>query len=246
MRSNLFVCAAAVLAAAAGSASAETVTFSGQVHGQIVTNQFAAQGVLISANNPNRSFDLAAIFDTTQTGTADPDLEDPWSGGNLASDFLLGNVLIIAENNTGAGDGVLDNPDDEANRPAGSLIFDFASPQTFLGFDLVDLEGIIQESSSIEFFKGGLSLGSVAFSRFVTIGDLLFDGSIAFGDNSANRISPISINVLGGTDFDRAVINLGGSAAVDNITFGNNIPTPGSALLAVLGLGAAARRRRSR
>ena len=38
-------------------------------------------------------------FDSLLSNTADPDLEGPpWATGNLAPDTVLGNVLIIAEN----------------------------------------------------------------------------------------------------------------------------------------------------
>ncbi|MFN7021829.1 MAG: hypothetical protein ACK4WH_10950 [Phycisphaerales bacterium] len=216
------------------------IDFEGPVHGTILSNQFASQGLAnISAVNPNRSFDLAAIFDTTRTGTADPDLEDPWDGGNLPSDLILRNLVIIAENNTGAGDGVLDNPDDEGNRPAGTLFFDFSRPVTFFGFDVVDIEGVIQESSRVEFFAGGSSVGSVTFAQFVTFGSPYFDPTVVFGDNFANRIRPIPASDFGADGFDRVAVHLGGSAGIDNLI----IPAPGAGLALLAGLALTRRRR---
>jgi hypothetical protein len=236
----------AVALTLAGSAVATpiTITFEGQVHGRIVTNQFAAQGLTsITANNPSRSFDLAAIFDTTRTGTADPDLQDPWDGGNIPANTILRNVLIIAENNTGAGDGVLDNPDDEGNRPAGSLSLQFASPLTYFGFDVVDIEGVVSEASRLEFFSGAANVGTVDFTKFVTNdGNPFYDPTIAFGDNFANRIRPITAASLGAASFDRVVVHLGGSGAIDNLVI--PAPSAGAAVIAA-GLFASRRRRAS-
>ncbi|MEM9372115.1 MAG: PEP-CTERM sorting domain-containing protein [Planctomycetota bacterium] len=225
------------LAGASSLASAQTLDFSGLVHGEVVNNQFAGAGVTVSAVNPNRSFDLAVAFDTTMSGTADPDLEDPFVTGNIDGNTFLGNVLILQENDTDAdGDGILDNPDDEGSRPAGQLIFDFDTTIASLGFDIVDLEGSIAENSVIEFFLGGSSVLSIDFAEFEAGG--AFDMGAIFGNNTLNRIDEIS--VAGG--FDRAVFNLGGSSAIDNVAF--TVPAPGA--VALLGLGglAAARRRR--
>lgn len=243
MRSNparLLSALAVMTLASTASATPTTITFEGQQHGRILSNQFIAQGLTsITANNPNRSFNIAAIFDTTRTGTADPDLEDPWDGGNLSSNTILRNVVIIATNNVGAGDGVLDDPNDEGNRPAGSLSFQFASPLPYFGFDIVDLEGVIQESSNLQFFLGGMSVGSVSFSQFVTNNNPYFDPTVDFGDNSANRIRPITAASLGAAGFDRVVLNLGGSGAIDNLV----VPAPSTAMLAI-GAGLLASRRR--
>lgn len=231
------IAALVALAGASSLASAQTLDFSGLVHGEVVSNQFAGAGVTISAVNFNRSFDLAVAFDTTMTGTSDPDLEDPFETGNLDGNTFLGNVLILQENNIDAdGDGILDDPDDEGSRPAGQLIFDFDTSIQSLGFDLVDLEGAISETSSIEFFLGGSSVLSIDFSEFQAGG--AYDMGAVYGNNFLNRID--MIDVAGG--FDRAVFNLGGSAAIDNVSF--VVPAPGS--VALLGLGGlvAARRRR--
>ncbi|MFI4896397.1 MAG: hypothetical protein ACIARR_01070 [Phycisphaerales bacterium JB059] len=235
--------AAAALAVIAPLATAGTTTtfdFESLVHGEIVTNQFAPL-MTVSALNPNRPFDIAAAFDTSLMGTADPDLEGPpWAGGNLAisdTETQLGRALIIAENNTGAGDGILDNPDDEGSRPAGQLIFDFASKVSLFGFDVVDIEGNVMEYSRLEFFSGGDSIATVGFDEFTNNASSFYDATVVFGDNTANRISPITADALvdaGFSDarsgFDRVIIHAGGSSAYDNIV----IPAP-SGLLALAG-----------
>ena len=227
------------LCAVAG-ASAQTLTFSGLEHGRIVTNQFqASHGVTISANNPNRSFDLAVAFDSTRTGTADPDLEDAWNVGNLAPSTILGNMLIIQENNTGVSDGIANTPDDEGNRPGGELIFRYASPINHFGFDIVDVEGVGSEPGVVRFYLSNTLVGQVALGAFVDSNSAFYDASVVYGDNSANHLDPIFASEIGAASFDRVEIHLGGSGAVDNI-----VPEPASLAMLLIGFGAAAVRRR--
>jgi len=239
------------LASSSATTHATTITFSGLSHGEILGSQFAPF-LTVSAVNPNRSHDLAIVFDTTEVGTSDPDLEGPpWAGGNLAAAaVVLGNAAIIAENDGDANnDDIIDDPDDEGSRPAGSMTFDFtASTEEFtvFGFDIIDIEGIIVEESTIDFFDGNTPLGSVNFSEFTTAGPL-FDPTIAFGNNTANRIGPYTIGELGvSAEFNKVVFNLGGSSAIDNLFV---IPEPSSWALAatslVTGFIAIRRRRRA-
>ena len=220
----------AVLAGGISAANADLLDFSDLAHGDIVAEQYASMGVHISAINPNRPFDIAAIFDTTETGTSDDDLEDPWSMGNISLSTELGNVLILQEN-----DDI--DPDDEGSRPAGQLIFDFDVLATSFGFDIIDVESADLEHSTLEFFIGGALAESIDFAEFEAGGTN--DNGAIYGDNSINRIS--EFEVAGG--FDRVVFNLGGSMAIDNIAF-TSVPTPGSVVLIGLGAAVGLRRRR--
>lgn len=224
-------------------AQAATITFEGLAHGEIVTNQLAASsGVTISAVNPNRPHDLGIIFNSLETGTSDPDLEGPsWDGGNLAPDTILGNLLIIAENDGDSNlDGLIDDPDDEGHRPAGMLIFDFGDAMTEFGLDLVDVESPTAELGKVEFFSGGSSIGEVGFDEFVDNTSVFYDPTVAFGNNSANRINPILASEIGATGFDRVIVHMGGSGAIDNINF---VPEPTSMILLAGGALLAIRRR---
>jgi hypothetical protein len=211
------------------------IDFNTLQHGEIVTTQFVASlGMTVSANNPNRPFDLAIIFDSTRTGTADPDLEGPnWSRGNIPSGTVLGDMLILAENNvdTSPPNGLIDDPDDEGNRPAGDLIFSFNRQISIFGMDVVDIEGVMDENGMISFFQGATQLAVVNFSQFVTPGPF-FDPTISFGDHSANRIRPITAAQLGITSFNRVVVRMGGSGALDNVL----IPEPTVLPAAAIGL----------
>jgi hypothetical protein len=221
--------AAIACAGVAMSASADVIDFSSLSHGEIVNSQFSSMGVNISAINFNQSFDLAVAFDTSLNGTADPDLEGPWSMGNTDLNTALGNVLIIQEN-----DDI--DPDDEGGRPAGQLIFDFDMSIQSFGFTVVDVEDSTSENSIIEFFSGGSLVGSINFDQFEAGGSNDF-GAI-YGNNSINLIGELSP----GANFDQVVITAGGSMGFDNISF--TVPAPGSLALFGLGVGALARRRR--
>lgn len=237
--------AAGALAAAAGIAGAQTqtITFDGLAHGEIINTQYQLpNGVTVAAYNANKKFDLAVAFDTTRTQTADPDLEDPWTGGNLPGTTVLGNVIIIQENDIGIGDGIADRPDDEGGRPAGNILFGFDAPITEFGFDIVDLEGNLPEFSYVDFYKDGSFVGVIGFDQFVSGG--AHDNGAVYGNNSINRIAPIDLVDAFGVAPDRATFFVGGSMAFDNVTF-TSVPAPATA--GFLGFGGllAARRRRS-
>jgi hypothetical protein len=208
-------------------------------HGTVVHNQYlSSQGVTIHAKHASKSpsLDLAITFDSTLRHTADLDLEDPWSAGNVSTDIVLGNLLIVPENDIdNNGDGIIDNPNDEGSRPAGSIFFNFSNPITSCGFDLIDIE--IPEWSTEKGYFAALN-GDGSIIEKLSFADLtLRDGAI-FGDNTANRISPISLLDLGVTDtqsFTGVEINLGGSGALDNVHF-NSVPAPPGILLLASGL----------
>ncbi len=219
-------------------AYSDSFGFEGVTHGTILNTQFS--GVTISAVNLGGGPDLAVAFDTTQISTSDPDLEDPWAAGNLASTTALGNILIIQENSTGIGDGVADDPDDEGSRPSGQLILAFHSSYSSFGFDLVDVEDTVAtpvgERGFLEFYSGAALVKTVQFMDF-SAGGLLDNGAI-YGNRSANRITAFSVGT-----FDRVVVNLGGSGGIDNI----QVPEPTTLLLLSMGLtGLALSRKRPR
>jgi hypothetical protein len=224
-------------------ARSTTIDFDSLQHGEIVDTQLSSSlGVTISAVNAGGGPDLAIAFDSLETGTADPDLEGPsWSGGNLDRLTSLGRLLIIAENDRDRnGDQLIDDPDDEGSRPAGSLFFEFEVPILSFGFDLIDVEGSAefgQTSGFIAVFydENNTPLAQVSFGAFVDGGSPFFVPGVAYGNNTANRITPITAEALALTHFQKVELNLGGSSAVDNINF-EPIPEPGTLVLVGIGL----------
>ncbi len=217
---------------------AALIDFNTLQHGEVVANQFA--GVTISAVNVGGGPDKAIIFDSRERGTEDPDLEGPggitaknWSGGNLPNTTVLGNMLIIAENDTDVGsDGLIDRPDDEGSRPAGTITFLFDTPLKSFGFDLIDVEGPeeygIDSGFFLSFYSGDSTMSKQGFGNFIAR-----DGAV-YGNNTVNRISPFTAAGLGLSQFDRVDINFGGSAAIDNI---RSTPVPEPATMLLLGAG---------
>lgn len=212
-------------------AEALVLDFDDLPQGDILTSQFQKiNGVSISAKNFGNGPGLAIIFDSLNPTGQDYDLAGPpWEGGNLASNnTVLGKILIIAENDIDIdGDGLIDLPDDEGNRPAGSIYFDFENPMCSLGFDLIDVEGPSEFGHNsgfvATFFMDGSELARVGFDQFINKNNLFYDPTVEYGNNKANRISPISVYTLSTftgtsiTAFDKVEFNLGGSSAIDNI-----------------------------
>ncbi len=219
------------------AAGADTITFEGFDHGEILTDQIA--GVEFSATNIGGGPDLSIIFDSRETGTADDDLEDPFTGGNLPSNTLLGNMLIIAENGDLDRDGLVDSPDDEGSRPAGTIHIRFDEAILSFGLDLVDVESSVSEAGTLVFFDENGNTATRTFSEIA-----VRDPSIDWGNNSANRVIPFTIKELGLDPIVGVDVRMGGSGAIDNLTDGNSIPEPGALILAVLGAGSLALRRR--
>jgi len=212
-------------------AEALVLDFDDLPQGDIVSSQFLkTNGVTISAKNFGNGPGLAIIFDSLNPTGQDYDLAGPpWKGGNLASgNTVLGKILIIAENDVDMdGDGLIDIPDDEGNRPAGSIYFDFEDPMCSVGFDLIDVEGPSEFGRNsgfvATFFMDGTELARVGFDQFINENSMFYDPTVEYGNNNANRISPISVDSLSSftgtsiTAFDKVEFNLGGSSAIDNI-----------------------------
>lgn len=238
MRQTFSLAAAAASLALTGVASAETVIdFESLNHGDIVNGQIA--GININAINNGGGPDLAVVFDSTRTQTNDSDLEDAWDAGNIPSQTVLGNLLIIQEHGPDRAGNV--DPDDEGSRPAGYFTFHFDQAISSFGFDLIDVEaqGEFTAAYFASFHENGSLLAKVNFSDLITR-----DSSIVFGNNSANRITPFTLAELGIGAFDEVHIGMGGSGAIDNLRY-QVVPTPAAAGVGLMLLtGLAARRRR--
>lgn len=218
------------------TAQAAILDFDAAQHGQIIDTEFVvSHGVTISAINFQNGPNLAIAFDTTRTGTADPDLEDPWAMGNVPTNQKLNKILIIAENSRDAnGDGLIDSPDDQAETAtlgSGEFRFNFATVQRSFGLDLIDVEdewGL--KPWFISYRLAGVEVSRVEFDVFIDPSSPFFTPGVVFGDNSANRINPMTaqqMNILG---FNEVVINMRASGGIDNVSF-EAIPEPSSALI---------------
>jgi hypothetical protein len=243
---------ACLLATAATSYAANatgTLTFNSFSTGQKIDTEYVNEyGITISARNASGGPNVATLYNSGATTGTDANLMAPFDRGNLAGKSLS-KLLVIAANDTDAnGDGKIDKPDDAG---AGSLIFDFTQPVMCFGFDLVNINGITSTSGSkgysVEFFNGSSKVGQVGFDQFITKGGTFYDASIQYGVNSANRVQPILATKFGGTQYTRAILNLGGPGAVDNVNWKDIVvPEPTGIALLALGVPALLARRRAR
>jgi len=101
-------------------------SFPGLAHGTILSNQYADIGMTITAVANGGKPNTLVIFDSNQTGTADPDLE-----------VDIGNLSIIPENTIDSnGDGYVDSPNDSS--AGGKQIYNFNTPVTVVSFKFID------------------------------------------------------------------------------------------------------------
>ncbi len=242
----LALCVASLILLSAGFAAPArgvTIDFEGLDHGEILSGDLSLGpgGVIQSITTVNLGGgpDIAIIFDSTERGTVDGDLEGPndsgggsWDGGNLAPDTYLGNLLIISEDaRDDNDDGRIDDPDDEGSKPAGYIHIVFDQAYTDFGFDLVDIEDNLETMGSIEFFFDDESVGEIDFEDLASL-----QPDISFGNNTANRIQLFNtMDTLQVDAFQSVIFRFGGSGALTNIAL-EPIPEPGTAMLLGLGL----------
>ena len=231
-----FACILASAAVSQGANATGTLTFNSYSTGQKIDTEYVGEyGITISARNAAGGPNVATLYNSGATSGTDANLMAPFDKGNLAGKSLS-KLLVVAANDTDAnGDGKIDKPDDAA---AGSLIFDFATPVMCFGFDLVNINGITTTSGSkgynVQFFDDGRMVGQVGFDEFLKKSSPFYDASIQYGVNSANRVQAILATKFGATEYDRAILNLGGAGAVDNINWKDIVPEPSGLALATL------------
>ncbi|MCP5535719.1 MAG: PEP-CTERM sorting domain-containing protein [Akkermansiaceae bacterium] len=235
-----YISALALLTAVAGPAVAQSthvITFDeasqNLQHGSLFSgSEYSGLGggVTFTVDSKGRH-DQLIIFDTNQSGTADPDLENPFLGGNLKGVRNLGNALIIAENLVDRNNnGLIDSPDDEAAGGRIGVIFG-NSQVSAVGFSLYDTPETSKSDVTVVFKDmNGLS---VTWKP----SDLIANGTnVDFANHYGNHISNISASQLGLKNIQSIDFNIE-SGAIDNLVF-HTVPEPSS--LALLGLGASA------
>ncbi len=118
-----------------GAAKAGTITFDSNLGSALSNGDFVSSfdfgGGLTGSISVTGGVNKAQIYDTSQSGGRDPDLESPtlFGGGPVYGGT---NVLIIAENNNTA------TPDDNAR--GGTITFLFDKLVSFSGVTLLDAE----------------------------------------------------------------------------------------------------------
>jgi hypothetical protein len=200
------------------------------VHGTVVNSQYAPL-VTISAQNVGGGPNLAVAFNSTLSNTQDPDLEGTFDSNNgaLADAFDPGNILIIQENDSGCGDGTCNSPDDEGDRPAGIISFQFTRAIELLSLDFFDVETAEDGATANNRIRLYDTANTEVFANTYytpdTGGDNMWD-QVLFGQG-----------LMG---IGRIEVYMGGSGAIDNLVY-NVVPVPaaiwlfGTALLGFIG-----------
>ncbi|AQQ08278.1 hypothetical protein L21SP3_00054 [Sedimentisphaera cyanobacteriorum] len=271
MRSMLLaVCGLAVALVCSYSYSAyEQIDLDQFDNGQELTDQLS--GITFSADNTGGGPDSVAIFDTTLTGTADPDLEGPpntdWEGGNLSDlQTSVGNIIIIQENtdgyDPGNGDTIFDNPDDEGG--GGSIFIDYGSTlMKGFKFAFADSEEYSSGDSvcvGISFYRDSFSdndlVAEVPLANYLEQGNYFkdtynSDNSIEFEDHYANEFEITSgdledafTGVADGT-FNKIKICLDNSSGGFGMLEYERVPEPVTFALLGSGLVMIGRKKRS-
>ncbi|MEL6790890.1 MAG: hypothetical protein AAGL18_02530 [Pseudomonadota bacterium] len=234
--------AAAGFLAGAAQATPINLDFDSNVAGEVIDGDINPFVRLTTTGGQG----AAVVFDTRNPTGGDEDLilvTNLTPGVNGPSPG--GNVLIIAENLIDADmNGLVDIPDDNAN--GGSFTFDFANEVTFFGFNAIDFTdggGFL----TVDLFGASGNLFSF------TIDDVMRSGVDLVADVGDQAFFGLFNNIFGDDGIagvTQAVITLGGSGAIDGVSFhANEVPVPAALPLMVSTLafgGFVARRRKLR
>ncbi len=168
--------------------------------GTIITNQFANLGFNVSAVNKNGGYMPAVIFDSANPTGGDTDLATP--GYGFGNNVAEGKILIIQEHNVDANnDGLIDDPDDNAD--GGNMFFDFDFDVHVDNLTFIDVDGLemswVQGIDSNNQIVGTVNLANL-------------------GDNSRQTINIDLDNVR------RFKVHFGGSGSVAGFCFCSNPP----------------------
>ena len=215
-------------------ANAVILGFNEFAAGLIIDDEYAP-AVDIIARNFGGGPNAAVIFDTDNPTGGDNDLAAPFSSATpgLSDSYTPGNVLIIQErDNCDFTAGSCTVPDDEGSRPAGEFEFVFNTAVILESLDFFDIEPI--ESSK-------------AIRLFDVNDDPIFAGSFVVPDTGGDRKWD-RLDFSNATGVKRMVIGMGGSGAIDNLSY-TVIPVPPAVWLFASGLlgmiGIARRKQRS-
>lgn len=163
-------------------------------------------GLTLTAINASGGPDKAIVFDSGNPTGGDTDLRTPGSG--TGNNTALGGLAIIAENDIDAdGDGLVDDPDD--NAAGGSLVFDFPCIVQVTEVSLVDIE---EQNANIELINYVDHDNDPSTPQILDIVETITVN--ALDDNSVHHIdlsaSPFAVQMR---------VNLPGSGAVNNVNY---------------------------
>lgn len=198
-------------------ANAVVIDFDDLATGTIVDSEYAPL-LNVSVKNRGGAPDAGVIFDTPHPTRGDTDLGGPFDTNNpaLPDNYTARNVLIIHETHNCNADSC-DNPDDEGSRRAGTFFFDFESVIALESIDFFDIETAENGKSD----NNAIKLFDAVDNEIMA--DTFYTPDTG-GDNMWDRF------VFDVEGVKRIELNMGGSGAIDNITF-SVVPIPAAVWL---------------
>lgn len=204
-----------------------------------------------------------SAYDTEFSGGADPDLErtsdtpagpsgnnTEWAEGNISLLTQIGIIAVIQEdgassltNNDPTGESFYDTANDEGT--GGIIRIELKPELGMVAFDVVALDADNEAGDSYEVTLTGNNGGTYTVDL---VANAAAQGlSPEYGDRSINNLGTVDINKLsGGADTVIVQVDyeiIGDSGGTGGFTF-TTVPEPSTALISLLGLGMAIRRRR--
>lgn len=248
-KSLTLIFATLLIVTVSNSAFAEfTITFDGYDHGESVENALL-NGIVTVTTDREDDFSNhagAAIFDTYEDGTADPDLEVDG----------LGNVLILQESGATNMDGDLFTTPNDDGSGGGIFTFDFEAPVELTSMVLVDIDNGVTVTVTM-FDTAGNSRSYFVPANWTyqvnTDGPDGYDTldltavGLQEGEGGSEAYLLSTVGAYDGARIDQMTVAFTGSGALDNIVGTVAVPAPGALLLAAMGTTVAGwvRRRRS-
>ncbi|MBN2016055.1 DUF4215 domain-containing protein [Candidatus Dojkabacteria bacterium] len=181
------------------------INFDQYPRGTIINNQYVSDGVVFYGDN-NNGPDATIIFDTANPSGNDPDLVTPGYGYN--NTVARNEVLIIPQDAVDANhDGLIDNPNDDAD--GGKMEILFSTPAEILNLGLLDID---ESGGAVRLYTvGGTPINTYPASNL--------------GDNSFQRIN------VNQTGVGKLEVELVGSGALTDISYCIYLPECGNGIV---------------
>lgn len=250
---------ASLAAASAATAAPVVIDFSSLPHGAVIgagpdkpgqfVNALPAPLLSVGVVNPNDGGpdgpDLAVVFYPSETGTADPDLENDFTpvdvdGGDAGFSAgpvtVAGGIVIVQENDAGCSDGVCDSPDDDLHGGVLTFVFDSMLNPTIETLDILDIDGRGEAVKISARDKNGDAISLLqSFDNGTVVTDAVTN-SIVIGEFGNNHSTTLNFGqFFGDVALSELRVEFESSGAVGNLVV--HVPAPGS--LAFLAFGGA-------
>ena len=142
-------------------------------------------------------------------------LRAPWNGGNIENEDT-GYIGLIPKQ--------INDPDNyETANPSGYAYLLFADPIAKFGMDVFSLQSSVSDSMALTFYDASNNTVTIHFDDFTDSHSNYYDSTVSYGNNSANRISPIDVTQLGLGDIKLVAITVASEVGFDHFVYGEYV-----------------------